>query len=44
MAPTNATNINAIEESEKTVKFFENGQLRIVREGVTYDAIGRVVR
>ena len=44
MAPDNATDINSIQSSEKAVKYFENGQLRIVREGVTYDVNGRIVR
>ncbi|MBR3648045.1 MAG: InlB B-repeat-containing protein [Paludibacteraceae bacterium] len=40
----NTTDINAIEASEKAQKFFENGQLFILRDGVVYDATGRAVR
>ena len=40
----NTTDIQAIEASEKAVKFIENGQLYILRDGVIYDATGRRVR
>ena len=40
----NATDINSIEESDKAVKFIENGQLYIMRNGVVYDAVGRLIR
>lgn len=40
----NATAIEAVEESEGTVKFFENGQILIKRDGITYDVMGRVVK
>ena len=40
----NATNINTIDANEKAVKFIENGQLLIKRDGITYDALGRKVR
>ena len=40
----NATDIHAIEANEKAVKFFENGKLLIMREGVVYDATGRAIR
>ena len=40
----NATDIQNIEACDKAVKFFENGQMLILREGVVYDAIGRIVR
>ncbi len=40
----NATSIEAIEEAEKAVKFLENGQIYILREGVVYDALGRIVK
>ena len=43
-AENNTTDINAIEASEKAVKFFENGKIFILRDGVVYDATGRVVR
>ena len=38
------TSIEAIDANQNTLKYFENGQLRIVRDGVTYDAIGRIVK
>ena len=44
MAPENATALNSVEAGKEVVKFFENGQLRIVRDGITYDVIGRVVK
>ena len=40
----NATDINSIEASDKAVKFIENGQLFIKKNGVVYDAVGRVIR
>ena len=40
----NATSIEALGSTEKAVKFIENGQLYILREGVVYDAVGRRVR
>lgn len=40
----NATNIENIDANEKAVKFFENGQIYILRDGITYDALGRKVR
>ena len=40
----NATNIDAVEASKKAVKFIENGRVLILRDGITYDALGRVVR
>ena len=40
----NATGIEKIDNTEKAKKFIENGRLLIQREGVVYDAIGRVVR
>ena len=39
-----ATNIEDVEANEKAVKFFVNGQMLIMREGIVYDALGRVVR
>ena len=41
---TNATNIQSIEVVEKAVKFFENGQLFIQKNGVVYDITGRIVK
>ena len=40
----NATDIKAIEGQEKAVKFIENGRILIMKDGVTYDAMGRIVR
>ena len=40
----NATNIDAIDATEEAVKFIENGKLYILRDGVVYDALGRMVR
>ena len=40
----NATNLQKVETNEITVKFIENGQLLIKRDGIVYDALGRVVR
>ena len=44
MGENNTTDINSLEASEKAQKFFENGNLYILRDGVVYDATGRVVR
>jgi len=38
------TRINHIEGQEQAVRFIRNGQLFIRKNGITYDAIGRVVR
>ena len=40
----NATNINSINANENVIKFIENGQLLIKKNGIVYDAIGRVIR
>ena len=40
----NATDIQNIEGSEKAVKFFQNGNLYILRDGVVYDVTGAKVR
>lgn len=39
-----ATSINDILDADNIVKFLENGQLYIKRDGVIYDATGRAVR
>ena len=39
-----ATNIENVEDVEQAVKFIQNGQMFIKKNGVTYDALGRVVR
>lgn len=43
-AEENATNIEAFEANDNVGKFFENGQLFIMRDGVVYDVTGRVIR
>ena len=41
----NATNLSAIERDKTTsVKFFENGQMYILRDGSVYDVVGRIIR
>ena len=40
----NATIIQKIAESEKAVKFIQSGKILIMRDGVVYDALGRIVR
>ena len=40
----NATNIENIEANEEAVKFFQNGQLFIKKNGVVYDMMGAVVK
>ena len=44
MAPETTTAIENVEVNEKAVKFFENGQMYILRNGVTYDMTGRAVK
>ena len=39
-----ATGVENIEANEKAMKFIENGQLYILRDGVVYDTVGRVTR
>lgn len=41
---TNATNIQGIEANKKSIKFIDNGQIYILREGIVYDALGRIVK
>ena len=40
----NATDIETIEANGKAVKFIENGRLVIKRDGIRYDALGRIVK
>ncbi len=40
----NATNIQNVEGNETAVKFIENGQLFIKKNGVVYDAVGTIVK
>lgn len=44
LAPNNATSIQDIEANDIAVKFIENGKFFIQKNGVVYDATGRVVR
>lgn len=39
-----ATGVNEIEANDKAVKFIENGRILILRDGITYDALGRIVK
>ena len=39
-----ATDIQSIESADKAVKFIENGRILILRDGITYDALGRIVK
>ncbi len=39
-----ATGIENVEGQEKAVKFIQNGQIYIQKNGVVYDAMGRVIR
>ena len=40
----NATNVEAVKTYDNVIKFFENGQLLIKRDGITYDVMGRIVK
>lgn len=40
----NATSIETLGSDDKAVKFIQNGQLLILRDGITYDALGRKIR
>ena len=40
----NATNLSNIETADEAVKFIQNGQLFIKRNGVVYDAMGHAIR
>ena len=44
LGENNATKLEALAETDKAVKFIENGQLYILRDGITYDTMGRIVR
>ena len=44
MSGQGATDINDLEGTENAVKFIENGKLYILRDGVVYDAMGKMVR
>ena len=39
-----ATNIQNLEGQQKTIKFIENGRVLIMKDGITYDVMGRIVR
>ena len=40
----NATSIQDLQSSDEAVKFIENGQLLILRDGIIYDLLGRIVK
>ncbi len=40
----NATSIERLDGKTDAIKFIENGQIYILREGVVYDALGRIVK
>ena len=40
----NATSIERLDGKTDAIKFMENGQIYILREGVVYDALGRIVK
>lgn len=40
----NTTSIDAIDANEKAVKFLQNGQLFIKKNGIVYDITGRIVK
>ncbi len=40
----NATNLDSIEATDEAVKFIQDGKLFIKKNGVVYDAMGRVIR
>ena len=40
----NATNLENLNSTDNAVKFFENGQLYILKNGITYDLLGRIVK
>ena len=40
----NATNLQNLDGTNNAVKFIENGRLYILKNGITYDALGRVIR
>ena len=41
---TNTTDIQSVEATDKAVKFIKNGHIYILRDGVIYDAVGRLIR
>ena len=44
LGENNATSIHDPQSSNEAVKFFDNGQIFIFKNGITYDLLGRVVR
>ena len=40
----NATSLEELKGNENSVKFIQNGQLLIRRDGITYDMVGRIVK
>lgn len=43
-AENNATDVNAVEAGEQTTKFFRDGMMLIMKNGVVYDVLGNVVK
>ncbi len=43
-APTTATDIQSLDQTDDIVKFFQNGQLFIKKDGIIYDVLGRIVK
>lgn len=44
LAPQSGTSFQNVEDTDSPIKFFENGQILILRGGVVYDTAGRIVR
>jgi len=44
LAPENATSLEDIKANETAVKFVDNGQLFIKKNGIIYDVTGRKIR
>lgn len=40
----NATELESFKDQGASIKFFHNGQLLILRDGITYDILGRIVK
>ena len=40
----NATSFESVETKSEATKFIENGKLFIMKNGITYDALGRIIR
>ena len=44
LAPTTPTDLSSTSDLSEPVKFFKDGAVYILRDGVTYDALGRIVK